>query len=147
MKQVRKFLLLPPTERGLLLRSVILIWAIRLGLWLVPFQTLRRFLDRVGRAPATLYRADSSSQDRIAWAVTVASRFAPGGSNCLTEALAAQVLLARRGCPACLHIGVAKGEGGRLNAHAWVESQGRIVIGGSELGRYTPLSAVEEESL
>ena len=129
MKQVRKFLLLPLTERGLLLRSVILLSAIRIGLWLLPFRILRRFLDRVACAPAAPHRVNSSPQDRIAWAVTVASRFAPGGSNCLTKALAARVLLARQGCPACLHIGVAKGEGGKLDAHAWVESQGRIVIG------------------
>ncbi|MGH7775209.1 MAG: lasso peptide biosynthesis B2 protein [Candidatus Binatia bacterium] len=143
MKQLRKFLLLPPIKRGLLLRSVILLCAIRIGLWLVPFQTLRRFLDRGARVPANPRRSESSPQDRIAWAVRAASRFAPGGSNCLTEALAAQVLLNRQGFRASLHIGVARDERGKLDAHAWVESQGRVVIGGSELERYTSLSALE----
>jgi hypothetical protein len=55
------------------------------------------------------------------------------------------VLLARRGHPALLRIGVLKGEEGRLEAHAWLESKGRIVIGGSELERFTPLVALEGE--
>ena len=83
--------------------------------------------------------------DRVVWAVVVASRYVPM-STCLTQALAAQVLLARRGFPAHLHIGVAKkGAEARFEAHAWVESQGKVVIGGSEPGRYTQLLALEGE--
>jgi hypothetical protein len=42
--------------------------------------------------------------------------------------------------PRSLRIGVAKGEAGKLEAHAWVESQGRIVIGGlRDLPYFTPL--------
>jgi hypothetical protein len=54
-------------------------------------------------------------------------------------------LLVRQGYPALLHIGAAKGEGGQLRAHAWVESEGRVVIGGHDLGRYAPLVALEAE--
>ena len=77
--------------------------------------------------------------DRIAWAVAVASRYVPM-ATCLTQALAGQMLLARWGHTAQLHIGVANGPGGNLEAHAWLESQGTIVIGDvGELSRYTPL--------
>ena len=94
--------------------------------------------------PAGLRKADRSSLDRIAWAVTVASRYVPAAS-CLTQALATQVLLSRRRHPACLRIGVVKGTDGQFQAHAWVESDGVVVIGvsDSELEPYTPLPAVD----
>jgi hypothetical protein len=42
-----------------------------------------------------------------------------------------------------LRIGVAKGEQGELEAHAWVEYQGKVIIGGlSTLSRYVPLPSL-----
>jgi hypothetical protein len=32
-----------------------------------------------------------------------------------------------------------------LRAHAWVKSEGRVVIGGHDLGRYAPLIALQVE--
>ena len=71
----------------------------------------------------------------------------PGTGTCLVQALALQVLLEREGFPASLCIGVARGQRGQLEGHAWVESQGRILIGGSEHGCYTPLEAFKGELL
>ena len=59
------------------------------------------------------------------------------------QALAAQVLLARQGYPACLCIGVARDENARLRAHAWVASQSSMVIGGGDVSSYTLLSVWE----
>lgn len=55
------------------------------------------------------------------------------------------IRLGRKGYPACLRIGVSRGEGGRLQAHAWVESQGKIVVGSGARSHYTPLAALEGE--
>lgn len=75
--------------------------------------------------------------------MAVASRYVPAAS-CLTQALAGQVLLNQHDAPALLRIGVAKNEQGTFQAHAWVESQGRILIGNSpELFRYTRLTEFE----
>jgi len=57
-----------------------------------------------------------------------AQRVVPG-ATCLPQALAAEALLKRGGLPADLRIGVMKGASGKLLAHAWVESDGRIVVG------------------
>lgn len=146
MTRLRKFLGLTSDERRLLVSAALLLGAIRLGLGLFSFQTFRRLLARLTRASAGLRHADSPSPDRIAWAVTVASRYTPGARTCFVKALAAQVLLTRRGYPTHLRIGVIRGEEGQLQAHAWVESQGRIVIGGTESpSRYTPLPHLEGE--
>jgi hypothetical protein len=42
-----------------------------------------------------------------------------------------------------VRIGVAKGKGGKLEAHAWVECGGEVIIGGHELERYTSLVTLE----
>ena len=85
--------------------------------------------------------------DRLVWAVRVASHYVPD-ATCLTQALATQVLLNRHGCQTNLRIGVARNETGQFQAHAWVEKDGMVVIGGpaSHLQRYTPLPAFGDET-
>jgi hypothetical protein len=148
MRLLFRFFRLPVADRSLLVKAAFTVGATRLGLWVLSFGTLRRILARVRRRPARLRRADQSSLDRVAWAVTVASRFVPA-ATCLTQALATHVLLDQQGYSACLRIGVVKGEDGQLRAHAWVESDGVVVMGGSEpsIERYTPLPAFEGEGL
>jgi hypothetical protein len=147
MKHLRKFLRLPTADQWFLIKVILLLETIKLGMRLLPFRILRHLLARVAdAAPARLRHPGHPSADRIAWALEVASRHTPGAKSCLTQALAAQVLLARRGYPALLRIGVAKGEREQFQAHAWVESEGNVVIGGSEqLGRYTPLAVLAVE--
>jgi len=80
------------------------------------------------------------SAEQIAWAVGVASRYVPA-ANCLTQALAATRMLERAGYDASLQIGVSRSESGPLDAHAWVDCEGRTVIGMSdELERFVPLA-------
>lgn len=141
MKRLGKFLRLNRSERRLLLRAALLLGAIRLGLWLLPFQTLRRFVVRI--TGKTQLRAARVSVDRVVWAVEVVSRYMPG-VKCLARALATQALLRQYSHQAHIRIGVARTQKGKLQAHAWVESQGRIVSGGlGDLWRYTPLPLLE----
>jgi uncharacterized lipoprotein YddW (UPF0748 family) len=143
MKQLYKFLRLPSTDQCLLIKSLFLLGMIRLGLWLFPYQTLRHLLVSMTKITTELQEADQVAMNRVAWAVVVVSPCVPS-TTCLTQALATQVLLARLGHHTHLRIGVAKGEDRQLKAHAWVESQGRVIIGGSEcLSYYTPLPALE----
>ena len=144
MKRLRKFLRLSGIEQRLLLKAVLLLGAIRLGLWLLPFQTLRRCLaesTRIGIKPRE--KRERPSRERIIWAVETAGRFTPPAATCLTQALTAQVLLLRWGYPALLRIGAAKEEGERFMAHAWVESEGKVVIGGHGIERYTLLASLQ----
>ena len=147
MTQLGKFLKLPPEDRRLLTRAIVLHAGIRLGLRLLPVPILRRMLAEKGcAAPARERPSDLREVERITWAVGVASRVRPVTGTCLSQALAVQVLLGRKGYPARLRIGVARREGEGLQAHAWVESHdGRIVMGGTEasLTPYTPLPVFE----
>jgi len=58
-------------------------------------------------------------------------------STCLVRALSAWGLLRRSGLEAALHLGVAEGAGTvrAFHAHAWVESAGRVVVGGDVSGQ------------
>jgi hypothetical protein len=114
-------------------------------LWLLPFWTLRRLLAHMMPAHAATHEGNQASIRHIVWAVTVASRYVPA-ATCLTQALATQVLLRRCGYSANLRIGVARSEAGEFQAHAWVEYQGEVVIGGVQApSRFTPLASLDGE--
>ena len=123
LEAVRKLARLPAERRALLVRTVVALWAARLATWTLPFAFGRRLL--VGSRRAT---SPTISGDQLGWAMRHAQRVVPR-ATCLPQALAAEALLMRGGLPADLRIGVKKEPSGKLLAHAWVESNGRIVVG------------------
>jgi len=143
MERLHRFFRLSIAERWLLIKAALLLGIIGLGKRLLPFRTLRWLLARAAGAPARPRCTDPHSSDTIVWAVQAASLHILGSSSCLTQALGAQVLLARRGYPALIHIGVTRREQGQFRAHAWVESEGRVLIGGTGLERFAPLAVLE----
>jgi hypothetical protein len=70
-----------------------------------------------GRPPAA-----AVSDERLARAVRRTLRALPADSRCLMQSLVLTHLLARRGRPASLVIGVSPA--GTFTAHAWVEREG-----------------------
>jgi hypothetical protein len=140
MRRISKFLNLSSIEQRLLIRTWILLGLIRLGMALLPFSTLRKLLYRFR---SILGRGEKEfSEDRLVWSVAVVSRYVPK-ATCLAQAITTQLLLQQAGHQACLHIGVTEAEKGGLKAHAWVESQGKVLIGGIDLNQYTHLLALE----
>jgi hypothetical protein len=66
----------------------------------------------------------------------------PGTDPATVGALGEAILLRTKGHPTFPHFGVAPPFQGRLRAHAWVESGGRVLIGGGAgLAAFTPLKA------
>ena len=148
MRLLRKFLALPPMERRLLVKATLLLAVVQLGLGRLPFTVLRRLVTRVAGNGRRQVVGPPAFADQVVWAVTAASHRVPGPTTCLSRALAVQVLLARGGCPSRLHVGVLRGKQGEVDGHAWVECEGRILIGGSasEIGEFTPLAVFEVEN-
>ena len=134
-----KFLALPSTDRALLLQSIVLLGFARVALWILPFNTARRLLTRGAHGRA----GSVTTAERIGWAISVGKRFVPG-ANCLPQALAAESLLMQAGHPVDFRLGVAKTSNGQIEAHAWIESSGRLVVGDltQGLSTYTPLPPV-----
>jgi hypothetical protein len=145
MRRLRHFFSLSAADRRLLVRTLFLVVAVRLGLTLLSYRTLRRLIPRLFPrvTSGTANVISPSCMGRYMWAVRSTARFVPAAS-CLTQAIAAQVLLAHHGEKTCLRIGVAKDEKGQFKAHAWIESQDRVVIGGTlSTEIYTPIAAFE----
>ena len=116
--------------------------AVRVGLGVLPFRTLRRLQRRASRLRVPAAAPSPVVARRISRAVGQAGRLVPG-AKCLAEAMAGQVLLARAGLASKLRIGVAHSRQAHpLDAHAWLESGGRAVLGESEPGHYTTLSGL-----
>ncbi|HBB33920.1 MAG TPA: lasso peptide biosynthesis B2 protein [Cyanobacteria bacterium UBA8803] len=142
MKRLGTFLSLTTSDRILLIEAGILLAGIRLGLWLLPFNILYQLVSRITSATTKLQEVNQTSINKVSWAVVTVSRYMPG-VKCLARALTTQILLSWYGQSAHLCIGVAKGESGKLEAHAWVESQGKIAIGNlPDLSRYTLLPSL-----
>lgn len=143
MKRVNKFLRLSSADKFLLVKTAFLLGTMRLGLRMLPFRTMLGLLARMAKAAPDLHPTDQALADKMTWAVGVAKCYILGTTTCLAQAFAVKVLLNRRGCQASLRIGVERGGEGQFQAHAWVESQGRVMVGGGELSRYTPLPHFE----
>lgn len=139
--RLRRFLALPSDDRRRFAVALIAVSVARLGVMAVPFRRLRAFTLRVARPRPGSPQPPPGEASRIGWAVESSSRFVPG-TRCLTRALAGEALLARRGHPAELRLGVARDPNGAVQAHAWVECYGRVVIGDHDLDRYTELRPV-----
>ncbi len=145
MEKLRKLVGLKGTDRYLLLRTFLLLGSIRLGLWMLSFQTLQKLLARVSQPETSTVKLEPLPIGKIIWAVNLSSRYMPGQVKCLARALTTQVLMKQSNYTAELRIGVAKGESGKLEAHAWIEHQGRVVIGYlQDLSRYTPMPSLDK---
>jgi hypothetical protein len=139
---VRTFRNLPVPERGLLLRALPIIVAIRLALWLMPLGIVWRLLRTCEHLPISISTALPVS--RLEWAVRAVSRRVPMAS-CLTQSLALQFLLVRAGRPSEIHIGVKKDMETGFHSHAWVECEGSVLLSGpSEVAMYSRLLAFGE---
>ena len=134
MRALTEFVRLSREKRVLLLKAVCVVGSVRLGLSVLPFRTVRRVVDRLAQSSVAAPSGETDLVENVVWAVEVASRRIPEAS-CLTQALASQIFLRRRGYPAMLRIGVAPDESGDVGAHAWIELEGRIIIGGSSSRR------------
>lgn len=124
--------------------AILLIIIIRLGLTLLPFKTVHRTLMNLAHKCAPTDADRNESPERIIWAVDAASRCVPG-SSCLVQAYALHISLARRGIPTSIRIGVQRNHLRHIDAHAWVEKDGQVLIGDiPDLSFYTALSSLGE---
>jgi hypothetical protein len=114
-------------QRRLIVEAAALTGAVWLGLRILSFANLRHVLDAWARRSRS---GPKSSPAAIGWAVAgVGRRFA--ARTCLVDALTADAMLRRQRHESVLRIGVRKTADHLrpLDGHAWVESNGVIVVG------------------
>lgn len=147
MRQLRALRQRTWPDRLLLAQAGLVVAVVRLVLTLVPFRAWKGLIVQPPVRVDHRQGTDPGVVSRVTAAVRTISRYIPA-ATCLTQALATQLLLTWRGCATKLKIGVAKGSDGQLQAHAWVEWGGQVIIGGSEdLGQFTVLPTDESGRL
>jgi hypothetical protein len=127
MSAWRTFAALSGRERALLVAAGVVVAGVRAALILLPSRLIIRYISRLGahtneREPHTVPLSE------VIWAVEAVTRRLRG-SSCVTESVSALLLLRRHGYAARFCVGVARGPRGDFQAHAWLEREGRTVIG------------------
>ncbi len=140
LQRLLKFRMLSNEYRKCLLTSCVVLAFVKLGLVTIRYNRLRRMIP-----PAT-EDAPAALLDKLGWCIPRAARFI-WGASCLTQALAMQMILAKKGYRTELCIGARRNPDGVFLAHAWLRSNGRVVLGGSEteLSEYAQFQAVSLE--
>lgn len=133
MRILRRFAAVSAIERRLALQAWCSLVAVRLLLWTMPYRWIEaRLLKTRGTSTAL-------NPDDIALAVTRASTLVPR-ATCLVQAIAAGWMIRRAGGDSVIRFGVAKDEQTeQFKAHAWLEHDGRILIGGATAAEYATL--------
>jgi len=125
-------------ERFLLGQAWVLFLLADLALRILPFKTLLALLQQLRKSegPAVV---GPPSVARLVWLVDVAGRFTPVNVTCLKQALVLSWILGRRGIATTLRIGVCRQDRG-IEAHAWLEREGEVILGVPEPASYALLS-------
>jgi hypothetical protein len=128
---------------------------VRVSLWVLPSTLIVSAARRIASAGEEESESDDTrpavrdshgsrgiTVGSIVWAIEVAAKRIPQ-ATCLTQALAAQLLLRRYGFRARLALGVRAGTTRDFTAHAWLETRegegGRTIIGGPVGASFTRL--------
>lgn len=139
MGRLASFRRLSAADRGLLAEAAVLLTAARLAIAVVPFSSLARRLGRhMGETPPTQSPDAIQLSRRVRRAVSVAARNLPWEAVCLPQAIAAKLMLRRRGVSSTLYLGVQRGPS--MVAHAWVRVGDVVVTGDDGRERYTVVS-------
>jgi hypothetical protein len=126
-------------DKCIVVKSFLLLWIIRIMLWILPFSIIQRIVSRFTTVSG---ESHGIPLKKLTWAVAVMSRYVPK-ATCLTRALTAQILLAGQNYNSNLKIGVSKNKG-EFEAHAWLESDDKIVLGESET-EFVPILNIGEK--
>ena len=148
MVTLTRYFQLSISKQLLLIESVQIMILIRIGLRLLPYKTMNRLLKRFDREIGLNQKTNNNRQDDIIWAISKTGEKLYGENTCLPLALAGQLHLNLHGFPARTQLGVTKTDEGMIIAHAWVECNGEVLIGGPEheIKKYIILSEMDKNT-
>lgn len=124
-----------------LARATVWVVGVRAALATLPWRRVSEWFATPGARPGT---PDWDRARIDLWAVHAVTRRLLKGRPCLTQALVARRFLRRHGVKTDLRLGAVRDERG-FQAHAWLERDGRVVIGGTE-SIYTPFRPLRPAS-
>lgn len=126
-KRIGKWNTLPASGKLAFLKAAICLTLIKAGLTFLPFGSFRKVFQWFTNSDTT-QEFSRQQIDLIVWAVDTAANLLPFELLCLPRALATKFLL-RKAPALTLEIGVEVNPAKQFEAHAWVEKNGKIIIG------------------
>ena len=146
--KLRRFGQIGGRRRWLLIEAAVWLLLARLALLAIPFPALARRLgafvpptdERVMLAGRGASARDTELAEAIGWATVRAARHVPFKAVCLPQAMAARIMLRRRGVASVLHFGAAKGRDKPIDAHAWLDAAGVEVTGYPVAGQFAEIA-------
>jgi hypothetical protein len=137
VNKLGRFSRLSRRDRILTYEAAVTLWFARLWLAIVPF---RKVAERLGTsypaaAPKNMLVPTTEKDDMVARqvgeAVIRASKNVPYKAVCIQQAVAAKIMLGRRGIPSVMHFGVGRtdDEDEKMRAHAWLATANVEVTG------------------
>jgi hypothetical protein len=134
LRKIRTFFRLGPGDQVRAVFTIALLAGAKLSLKTMPFLRVKRLVE--GARPHSLFQGRFNPR-QVASAVKRAAPLVPG-ATCLPQAIACQLLLTWSGFEGRLQIGIRKEE--NIEGHAWVECEGRVLVGGAEsVGKYSSM--------
>jgi hypothetical protein len=125
---LRKLRSLNGEDRVALIPATLRLLTVRVALRILPFRTVLRWAERPVKEDQSPRHLAPGTLRRIRALERAGHGLFPK-NPCLTQALAAHRLLRKKGQPSELRIGVRRTTERLLEAHAWVENRGEILIG------------------
>ena len=144
LSKLNRFRSLSDRERRAFVEAAFGVFGAQVAISVLPFRTVHR-LTRKLRWAVVRYDALKAQQpgtsEEVARAVERAGRQIPR-ARCLSRALAGSVILARHGHQTRLRIGVRRPGGEGFEAHAWLEREGEVLVGGPATG-FVPFPSLD----
>jgi hypothetical protein len=137
-ERAKRFRSLPSADRAELLRMVLRTTFFRILLILFGFKKARATASRTHRNSRPV--PDALEVQRLARCARWAARSGLVRSPCLAASLALAWTLHRRGVETTLLLGVQR-RAGALEAHAWLECDGKLLMDTSDGESFAPLVA------
>jgi hypothetical protein len=143
-KKIKLFVQLDHKEMLLFLEAFFTLAVMRLAMLLFSFQQMTRSLEQKSDKYSVTLLPYSTIQNSliISRVICRAANNTPWESACLLQSLCAWRMLQRRGIPGVFYLGVmtTKNSDKKMKAHAWSESGGKILTGGSGHASYSVIA-------
>lgn len=133
-RKLRSLASLSWQARARVVEAAVLLGAARVAVLVLPYRVLERWLRFDGGRTSP----DRAQVADVRRAVSTAARNVPFTAVCLPQAMAAKVMLARRGFRSSLVVGAGRDDDGLL-LHSWLEAGGMVVTGAAGRSAMTPV--------
>lgn len=139
-RKLRTFMSHSRQQRGLIAEAMLLTWLARLAVRLIPFSWIVRWIEHKASSHQSAKIPEPALIYSLRRAVKTASRNALWKSVCMQQSLAMYSMLSRRGYGSTLRMGAKINPEGKIEAHAWLESNGQVILGEDGMAGMTPLA-------